>query len=365
MSAPRRILLVRLSHLGDVLHALPVFHALRRAYPEARLAWAVQREFADLVQPLPGLARTLCFDRRGGLRAWVRLRREMLEFRPDWTVDAQGNLKSAMVSVLSAAGRRTGFHASDVRERGAAWALNDRAAPWPAGDARHAIDRNLHLAAHIAGTTAAQVLQALPEDWLQLRAVERTTGRKRWREHMGEHPARPLILQLAAPGDVRAWPVEHQLQLLRELDRRGRDVLVLSGPGEAQLGARVARELEGLGHLHHWVGQNSLRELTATLRAAGEAGATMVSCDSGPLHVAAASGLRCVVLAGPQDEERTGPWPPPGSPGSPHAVAAAREGLDCAPCFKRHCTQTNGVLCMERVTPAALLELLEHDPAAQ
>ena len=67
-SSPRRILLVRLSHLGDVVHALPVYHALRRAFPEARVAWAVQEEYAELLEPLPGLTRTFRFERRGGWR---------------------------------------------------------------------------------------------------------------------------------------------------------------------------------------------------------------------------------------------------------------------------------------------------------
>ena len=70
-----RIVLVRLSHLGDVLHALPVFHALAETFRGARIAWVIQREYAELVRPLARLERVIEFDRRGGARAWLASRR--------------------------------------------------------------------------------------------------------------------------------------------------------------------------------------------------------------------------------------------------------------------------------------------------
>jgi len=70
---PDRILIVRLSHLGDVVHALGVFHALHAAFPSAEIGWAVQPEFAGLLDGLPGLARVFHFERRGGL-AQIRFR---------------------------------------------------------------------------------------------------------------------------------------------------------------------------------------------------------------------------------------------------------------------------------------------------
>ena len=78
---PGRILLVRLSHLGDVVHALPVFHALRRRWPAAKLAWICQKEFAPLLAGLPGLDLCLLFNRGGGLRGLWRARRDMAAAR--------------------------------------------------------------------------------------------------------------------------------------------------------------------------------------------------------------------------------------------------------------------------------------------
>ena len=81
-----RILLIRMSHLGDVAHAMPVFHALRAAYPAAEIAWAIQPEFAELVCGARGPEPTFLFGRRGGLRAWMRMRAELLSWAPDWTI---------------------------------------------------------------------------------------------------------------------------------------------------------------------------------------------------------------------------------------------------------------------------------------
>ncbi|MBM3978502.1 MAG: glycosyltransferase family 9 protein, partial [Planctomycetes bacterium] len=145
---PRAVLLVRLSHLGDVVHALPVFHALRARYPEARLGWAIQPEFADLLRGLPGLDQILRFDRRGGPRAWLALARELRAFGAELCVDAQGNLKSAAVTRLSRAARRVGLARQDWREPLGHRVLHASAPP---SGAAHALDRMLGLAQWLAG----------------------------------------------------------------------------------------------------------------------------------------------------------------------------------------------------------------------
>ena len=132
--SPDRILLVRFSHLGDVVCALPLYHALRSAFPGARLAWATQAEFAPLIEPLPGLERVIRLDRRGGLRAVRRLRQSMRAFNPDLSVDAQGNYKSAVAALLSGAPRRVGSHPRDWREVSARHLATERA---PLADGPH------------------------------------------------------------------------------------------------------------------------------------------------------------------------------------------------------------------------------------
>ena len=350
----RRILLVRLSHLGDVVHALPVYRALRERFPEARLAWAIQAEFADLIADLPGLDRTILFDRHGGIRAWSRLRRALRDFSADWAIDAQGNLKSASVTLLSRAGRRSGLHIDDWTERLGAFVINDRAPRRAPNTAPHALDRALHLARHVGEFDELWT----PTEWLQLSPEMVAHGEARWDSFFATGTPMPVVLQLAAPGDVRAWPVESQRALLRGLAERGRPVLALSGPGEEALGRDFAAEFAGEPRVRHWVGQRGQRELAAFFRAAATHGALFVTCDSGPMHLAAAEGLRVVALAGPQDPARTGPWPLEG-PSSPHRVVRATPLPECAPCLDRKCAHDTRRVCMEDLSADQVLRILD------
>jgi ADP-heptose:LPS heptosyltransferase len=106
---------------------------------------------------------------------------------------------------------------------------------------------------------------------------------------------------------------------------------------------------------------NGLAALDAFFAAAARKGALFVGCDSGPMHLAWAAGMRVVLLAGPQDERRTGPWPVPRS-GSPlassaeraheHAIVRAGMQPSCAPCLSRRCTHPEGNVCMTRIDPS-------------
>lgn len=353
MSSAERILLVRLSHLGDVVHALPVFHALRVTHAQARIAWVVQREFAPLLEGLPGLDELLVFERRGGVRAWLGLSQRLERFDASWAVDAQGNLKSAMVALASRAPRRSGYAWRDWRERAGALSLTDAAPPAVApGEVAHAVDRSLALARHVAG-------RAVPARFdVGLSAEERAQGRAALARRAPAGDGRLVLLALAREQDLRAWPRAHAASLARALSAAGLRTLVLSGPGEAHEGELTEAELAGLPRVGHWVGQRGLRELAALFAAAAEQGARFVGCDSGPLHLAAASGLPCVALHGPQDPRRTGPWPPPSRPGSTHQCVGAAQPPACAPCLARRCTHARGPVCMGELAPQRVLAAL-------
>jgi heptosyltransferase-1 len=350
---PDRILLVRLSHLGDVVHALGVFHALHAAYPRARIAWAIQPEFAGLLAGLPGLERAIRFDRRGGPGAWWRLARELARFRPDWTVDAQGNAKSGAVAWLSRAPRRSAPHRDDWQEPWAAWTAREHA-PALVHPARHAMQRMEALVrALVPGAPLPLRLDAA------LDATERERGERLLAEHAPRSGDDPVLLHLSSPEDVRGWPLARWSELLRALVARGNGVVVLSGPGEAELHRALARALPEDARVVHWIEQRGLRDLAAVFTAAARRGWRMVCCDSGPMHLAAAHGVAVVALEGPQDAARTGPWPmAAGAEHSAHAVVRAPSGPACAPCLARRCVHADGPVCMSMITADDVLAAL-------
>lgn len=333
--APRRIALVRLSHLGDVVLALPLFHALRERFPRAELAWVVQREFAPLVEPLPGLARTLRFDRRGGLRGWLELRRELAEFAPDLAVDAQGNLKSGFALACSGAARRVGLARADWREPLGRFALTESAAP---ATGEHAFERTLALCRHFG-------VQGEPRRDPALSSLERELGAARARDlGLG---AGDVILQLSPAHDVRSWPLERCAELLALLADEGRRCVVLSGPAEQREGEELRARTVELAHVQHWVGQRGLRELAAFFAVSAESGVRYVGGDTGPTHLAAACGLPVTVLCGPHSHLRTGPWPV--ADAGPHRAVRAAVQPVCAPCLARSCSHPHGPVCMREL----------------
>ena len=310
---PRKILLVRLSHLGDACHALAVFHQLRATFPEAELHWAIQPEFAGLLTGVPGLTGVVLFDRKGGVGAWLRVRKSLRKTKFDLTVDAQGNWKSGMLSRLSGAPTRVGMAAQDWREKSAARTMTHHAA---AANGPHAMHRMGAICQFIQSANLKADLSEFAWD-LPLTESEKRAGHELLSQWLSNDTQRQRrILHLATPDDPRSWPGESYAQLARSLAQSGESVLCLSGPSEESVGDQVRNLCEGEAHVTHLVGQRGLRELASMLWAAGQDGVRLLACDSGPSHVAAAVGMAVDLLAGPTDPDHTGPWPsPPEHPG--------------------------------------------------
>lgn len=344
-SSLSRILLVRLSHLGDVVLALPVFHALVRRYPRAEIGWAVQPEFAPLLAGMPGLARVFLFERRGGLAAWTRLREELASFGPALAVDAQGNVKSAMVALASGAPRRLGMARADWTEPFAATVLTEEAA---AAGGVHGMESSLALARHLAPDMEPRFDPAVTAREIEAASRELDV------RFPGDRPG--WILHLSREDDVRSWPATAFEELALRLVQMGGEVLFLSGPREEAMGARIAERFASLpaasAGIHHWVGQRGLRLLAAVFAVAAARGHRLVACDSGPAHLAASVGLPVTLLAGPQDPLRTGPWPLAGrQPGSAHRTVQASRLFPCQPCLARVCNHPRGPVCMRELAP--------------
>jgi len=349
-----RILLVRLSHLGDVVNALPVFHALREEHPSAQIGWVVQPEFSDLLRGLKALDRVFLFDRRGGGGAWLKLKEDLLTFGAHWTIDVQGNIKSAVACLCSGAPRRSGLHRSNWTEPFGANVLTEHAPPLAGGLRTHALERSLHLARFLAPKRGD-----VPRGpALVANDAEIGQGRATYEAFFGE-AEKPIIVPLCASEDVRSWSEERYGELARALARRGRGALFVSGPGEVELGRRLAAQHPDGPLLRHWIGQRGQRELVGFFAAARERGARVLGCDSGPSHLAAACGLPVTLLAGPQDPRRTGPWPlPEGGERSKHRIVRADPCPPCVPCISRHCTHPEGPVCMSRIDAERAAEAL-------
>jgi lipopolysaccharide heptosyltransferase I len=348
------VLIVRLSAVGDVLHALPAAAALRRARPGALLDWVVEDRAAALLEGHPLLDRVHVFPRRRWREAlsrpwrWPRAAFEVAGFaarllarRYDVALDLQGNLKSGVLAWASGAPRRIGFASAGARE-GNGFFVNVRVAP----RARHRVERNAEAASAVLGTRLSPEPFAVPVPAAEAARV----GAALSALGLADRPFAVLHPGTSGFGAFKRWPAERFARLAERLaEDRGLAVLVTHGPGEEAL-AEAVRAAARVPVVPFSPG--SLPALAETIRRAR----AFVSADTGPLHLAAAVGTPLVGLFGPKDATVYGPYGVPADGGPPRPLAVlVRDDVPCRPCPLRWCPDP---VCMTGLTPAAALAAL-------
>ncbi len=323
----KKILVVKLSSLGDLFHALPAVHNLKVGLG-AQIDWVVQREYADLVGCFDDVRRVIPFDRHRALRRFSSFLKTLLAQRYDMVLDMQGLLKSGVITRLARADRRIGpsFH------RECAWVFY-HAVAGERDKERHAVDENFDVVRHLE-------LEPMPPAFpVTFPAVELA----------GNGPRVAVIP--SSRWDTKDWTPAGFAAAARYLrDECGATVYLMGGPGDAARCADVDRMMgDGTVNL---AGKTSLVEMGSYLSRMD----LLIANDSGPVHMAAAVGTPTLVLFGPTCPTRTGPY------GDTHRIVQS-DPLECRPCFMRTCPPGHH-RCMadisaEQVTAVAL-EMLKN-----
>ena len=319
------ILIVRMSALGDIVHALPVLSALRAAYPSAKIDWLVESSYAGILDLVEGLNERIIV-RPGYLRALMTMRS-----RPyDAAIDLQGLLKSAVAARLSGARRVIGFEERALRERAAAWLYTERA---PVADNVHVIQKNLSvlplLGVQISSISSiSSITNTIP-------TIPLRKPRSRVIDHVTSlAPDGFALINPGAAWPNKRWPPERFGAVAKRLrDTTGLRPFVLWGAREAPLADEVVSASDGAATR---APETTLADLLALSRHA----ALMVSGDTGPVHIAAAVGTPIVALYGPTWPERNGPWHPDDE------VVSRAETCECH--HKRQCQRASR--CIDDIT---------------
>lgn len=292
-SSPR-ILLVRLSAIGDSIHAMPVLCALRDRFPAAFLAWVVEERAAALLKGHAALDEQIAVP-RGWLKSprtvW-NLRQRLHALRFDVVVDVQGLTRSAIVAGLSGAKRRIGFGDDKGRELSRLF-YTERVRT----TAQHIIDCNLQLLRPL-GIESPKVRFGVPEHEADRQTAEATLQDSGLQEGFA-------ILNPGAGSISRLWPPDRFAAVARHLGEAWRrpSLVVWAGPKEREFAETIAASSGGHARV---APPTSLTQLAALVRRAG----LFVSSDTGPLHLAAAVGTPCIGLFGPCPGARNGPYGP-------------------------------------------------------
>jgi lipopolysaccharide heptosyltransferase I len=314
---PRRILIIKPSAIGDVVHALPVLNLLRRRWPAAHLSWLVTPACAGLLERHPQLDEVVRFERREFGRGWrnPRVAWDLMRFmlglarrRFDLVVDLQGLFRSGWLAAATRAPLRAGF----AKAREGAWLFYTHRVPTGPPE-QHAIERYLTLAQAV-GCERAPVEFHFAVDDSDRSAVAALT------------PGRYAVLLPGANWVTKQWPVERFAALVGPLRRRmGLECVVAGGPETKALAARIPGAVD-------LAGRTNLRQLVALL----ERAALVVANDTGPMHIAAALGRPLVTPFGPTNPVRTGPYR--------RLDSVVRLDIPCSPCYSRRCSH---VSCLE------------------
>lgn len=340
MNTPHRILIIKPSSLGDIVHALPVLAALRRAYPSAHIAWLVGTSFEPLLRGHPLINELIPFDRSHYGKMWrspraltdfCRLMWRLRRRKFDLVLDLQGLIRSGLMAYFSGAKHRVGF--ASAREF--AWLFYSQRVRIPAS-AKHAVDQNAHLGRAIGLTVDTRDFPLAVTD------AERTSARQLLESADSGRPLpRFTAVVVGARWQSKLWPTVRFAELIDQLHVDGAPRCVLLG---ASSDRAISDEI--IRQTRHppltLVGQTSLRQLTALLE-----GSERVFClDSGPMHIAAALGRPVIAVFGPTNAARTGPY-------SPLAIVVSRK-IPCAPCYRRICPLGHHA-CMKELAVADVL----------
>jgi heptosyltransferase-1 len=339
-----KILIIKLSAIGDVVQTLPALEAIKKKYPHSEITWVVENAAADILEGHPLIKLLLVSHRRAWLRmlrnpftAWrgisniIRFVRTLRSIRYDIAIDFQGLFKSGVLIGLAHADRKIGF--DRTREYSYLF-LNERLPPYDIE--KHALERYLDIARYL-GAREVSAACALPIEGMYEKIRQRIDTVK---------PAgrRLVVMNPGARWTTKLWPESSFAELADRLIEEKNATIIFSGSRDDRgMIQRIIALMHGHG-AENWAGETTLKELAALASASD----LFVTTDTGSMHLAAAAGAKVLALFGPTAPWRTGP-----SGGSSIVV---RSGIDCSPCFQRTCGKN--VKCMTGITVSDVMKKL-------
>lgn len=314
-----RILIVKLSSLGDLFHALPAVHNLKME-TQATIDWVTHTDYVGMVQCFDAVDRVIGFPRHAFLRNartfWKALRCEHY----DLVIDMQGLAKSAMVTLMARGQKRIGPSFQREGARLAYHAIAGRK-----NKARHAVDENLDIIRHLGLPLQPPVFP--------ITVPSASTD-------VVPHPN--IVICPVSRWQTKNWPSNRFADVAQRLiDLNQASITLIGAPGDRDVCENVTHQIKG--NVRNLAGTTTLVEMASILAGAD----LLISNDSGPVHMAAALGTRTLVIFGPTRAERTGPY------GQGHTVITSPRV--CKPCMKQHCTHPDGP-CIQDITTDMVTE---------
>jgi heptosyltransferase-1 len=329
-----KILILKPSSLGDVIHALPVLRLLKSHLPQSEIHWWVDRGLQPLLEGDRDLTGVFTFERKrwAGPHRWPEMLDSVRSMRArqfDWAIDLQGLARSGIFAWLANAGLTIGLDNAREGSREGARAFYDVTPPCAAPNT-HAVDR------YLAVLPLLKVPVHWNFEWLPRRPEVAARIDEKWNPGAGPW----IVLLPGARWNNKRWPLENFVELVRLMrGLGGLKFVILGGADDRERGETITAE--NPGSCLNLAGQTSLWEMIEWVRR----GRLVIANDTGPMHVAAALGRPLIALFGPTNPRRTGPY------GKLNRVLQLNS-LPCIPCLKSTCSYAIPLACLTRLTAA-------------
>jgi lipopolysaccharide heptosyltransferase I len=331
----RKILIVKPSSLGDIVHSLPFLNVMRTCFPDAQIHWVVAKGFEGLLEGHPMIDRLLVINKdawkkiscaRDTINEIRELFRALKRERYDLVIDLQGLLRSGIISKATGAPLRIGFH--EAREGSRVFYTHKVVG----GKDIHAVERYLRIAEFLGDKVSDISFPLPPAESLSPLNIQHPTFKI-------DEPY--VVLVPGARWKTKRWPPEKFGRLSSMLPVQS---VIAGGKSDTDIAEEIV-SLSG-GKAMSLAGKTDLKDLGEIMRNAR----FVVSNDSGPMHIAAALGIPVFAVFGPTDPKRTGPY------GKGHSIIKA--DVSCAPCFKRTC---DDMKCMKNVSAEKVFEIINEN----
>ena len=329
-------LIIRLSSLGDIIHTLPAFSALRKSFPESYISWVVEDKGGEILEFVPGIDKTIVAHTEGWhlhrKKFWTeisRLKRE-LKNENQIVLDFQGLVKSGFIALISGSKKRIGFHQKNLREPLASLFYTEKLKKIP--ETIHVISKNLKLLTRIG------IQEDKYEFPLSLPAELSERVKAKLQEIGYDEQKKLILFNVGAAWETKRWFPEKWIELIEIMKTKEFFSLLLWGNKEEKALATEVHEKTQIPLAPFF----SLKEVMALVKESS----LLVSGDTFSLQVAYAFSRPVVGIFGPSNPKRNGPF-------GPRDKVAFHE-IECSNCYKRKCPTLE---CLKKITPQEVAAL--------
>ncbi len=336
MTDIKKILIIKLSSIGDVLHALPFLEVMKQCWPDSAIDWLVEEEASQVILGHLAINRVIISGRKRWQKdilnplKFIKASSDAIIFFKDIrlssydvVVDLQGLFRSGILSAIARGKRKIGMSGS---REGASFFLNEP--PVPVDYEQHAIDRYLKVASYL-GCGIKNFKGEIP-----VFEQDKKLADNLLESHIEDKNI--IAVNPMAKWKTKLWEADKFSELASMLYRDLQCSIIFTGSKQDfPVIEDIINKTDSKDGITNLAGRTSLKELAYLYSKCS----VLVCTDTGPMHIAAAMGCKVVALFGPTAPLRTGPY------GNGHEVI--RSGMDCSPCFKKECGNT---ICMKNIT---------------